>query len=146
MLITQTESDQYFGKMLIGRISSGSVNLGDKVQSIAQDGTLVETAKIMRIIRRYGMKQIEMTRAVAGDIVSIAGFQNGQVTQTINTYEQKFVIPSIPIDPPMISVNVRVNNSPFSGKDGDKLTMNLIKERLLREAENDVALQVNFAG
>lgn len=84
MLITQTESNQYFGKMLIGRVKQGKFNLGDKVQSVDPDGKIVESAKIMKIEKRFGMKEVDLKTAYAGDIVSIAGFMNSTVGHTIN--------------------------------------------------------------
>ena len=142
MLITQTESNQYFGKMLIGRILSGSLALGDKVQTVDQEGNIVEQAKIMRIQKRFGMNDIELKTAYAGDIVSIAGIQGGTVGHTINEQGKMHVVPSIPIDPPMLSLTVTYNDSPLKGTDGDKLTIAQIRERLEKESEDDVSLRV----
>ncbi len=93
MLISQTESNNYFGKMLIGRINSGKINAGDRVQSVDQNGNFFESAKIQKIIRRFGVHQIELQSAVAGDIVSIAGFEKSTVTHTINAVGNNQVIP-----------------------------------------------------
>lgn len=143
MLVSQTESNSYFGKMLIGRINSGSVKVGDKVNAVDAKGDIVEQNKVFKIIRRYGMSQIEMTKAVAGDIVSIAGLNNGTVTHTLNEAGKSVVIPSIAIDPPMLSIDIAVNTSPIAGKEGNKLTSSIIRDRLVREAENDVALKIS---
>jgi GTP-binding protein len=91
------------------------------------------------------MTQVELDAAFAGDIVSIAGFNNGTVNHTINTVGKFNVIPSIPIDPPMISLQVTFNDSPLKGTEGDKCTINLIRERIIKEAEDDVSLRVNSA-
>jgi GTP-binding protein len=144
MLVSQTESNTYFGKMLIGRINSGVAKVGDKIVAIDPQGNLVESNKIFKIIRRYGMSQIEMAKAVAGDIVSIAGFTNATVTHTLNEQGKNVVIPSISIDPPMLSIDLSVNTSPLVGKEGTKYTSSQIRERLVRESENDVALKINF--
>jgi len=146
MLVSQTESNTYFGKMLIGRINSGSVKVGDKIFSVDAKGEVAEVNKVFKIIRRYGMSQIEMPKAVAGDIVSIAGFTNATVTHTLNEYGKTTVLPSIPIDPPMLSIDIAVNNSPLAGKEGTKITSSAIKDKLTKEAENDVALRVSFGG
>lgn len=91
------------------------------------------------------MNQVELDNGFAGDIVSIAGFSQGTVNHTINTIGKFNVIPSIPIDPPMISLQLTYNDSPLKGTEGDKCTINLIRERILREAEDDVSLRVNEA-
>lgn len=93
MLCSQTESNKFFGKMLIGRIASGRVKVGDKITSLDQEGKLVENAKVFKIIRRYGVHQIELDSAVAGDIVSIAGMDKSTVTSTLNTSGKNEVIP-----------------------------------------------------
>lgn len=144
MLVSQTESNQFFGKMLIGRIHSGKVNVGDRIHSVDQKGNSIEVNKVYKIIRRFGVHQIELQTAVAGDIVSIAGFEKATVTHTMNSPETKNVIPSVPIDPPMITMTVKPNDSPYHGKEGDKFTFLQLKERFLRECENDVSLRVEF--
>ena len=141
MLISQTESNQYFGKMLIGRIISGSVTVGDRVQAVDQEGAVVEQAKIMRIQKRFGMNDIDLKSAYAGDIVSISGVP-GTVGHTINNQGKNHVVPSIPIDPPMLSLTVTYNDSPLKGNDGDKITIAQIRERLEKESEDDVSLRV----
>jgi GTP-binding protein len=144
MLVSQTESNQYFGKMLIGRIHSGKVSVGDRIQTIDQKGVVAQVNKVHKIIRRFGVHQIELQTAVAGDIVSIAGFDKSTVTHTLNSLNNNTIIPSIPIDPPMISMAIKPNDSPFHGKEGDKYTYLQLKERLLRECENDVSLRVDL--
>jgi len=83
-----------------------------------------------------------MARAVAGDIVSLAGFTNSTVSHTLNEQGKSTIIKSVPIDPPMMFITINVNTSPLAGKEGDKLTKSKIRERLIKEAENDVALRV----
>jgi GTP-binding protein len=144
MLASQTESHTYFGKLLIGRINSGSVKVGDKIHAVDPTGKISEVNKVFKILRRYGMSQIEMGKAVAGDIVSIAGFTNATVNHTLNEPGKAVVIPSIPIDPPMLSISVNVNTSPLVGKEGTKVASNHIKERLVKESENDVALRFSL--
>ncbi|CAD8060651.1 unnamed protein product [Paramecium primaurelia] len=142
MLVSQQESHPYYGKIVIGKIHQGEIKLNDKILAVDQQGKLVETAKVLKILRRYGMQQLEMARAVAGDIVQVAGFTNAIVTNTLNEMGKNDVIPSIPIDPPMISVSIGVNTGPLAGKEGTKLNAQQIKERLMREGQSDVALQV----
>ena len=84
MLVTQTESNQYFGKMLIGRIASGSIAVGDKLNAVNQEGEVESQAKVMRIQKRFGMIDLDLKHAFAGDIVSVAGVTNGTVGHTLN--------------------------------------------------------------
>ncbi len=144
MLVSHTESNPFVGNMLIGRIASGKVNVGDRIQAVDQKGVKMEANKVHKIIRRFGVHQIELQTAVAGDIISIAGFEKATVTHTMNNLQNNQVIPSVPIDPPMISMTVKPNDSPYHGKEGDKFTYLQLKERLLRESENDVSLRVDF--
>lgn len=96
----------------------------------------------MRIQKRFGMVDMELKHAFAGDIVSIAGVPMATVGHTLNGTGTTHVIPSIPIDPPMLSFTVTYNASPLKGLDGDKLTIAQIRERLIKESEDDVSLQV----
>lgn len=146
MLINQTESNKYFGKMLIGRIQQGRLNVGDKLQTVGQDGEIVEQSKILKITKKFGVHELDLQTAYAGDIVSIAGFVNGTVGHTINNIGHSHVIPAIPIDPPTLSLTVTYNDSPLKGIDGDKLTISQIKERLVKESQDDVALKVDAEG
>jgi GTP-binding protein len=123
MLINQTESNKYFGKMLIGRIQQGKLNVGDRIQAVGQDGEVVEQSKVMKISKKFGMHELDLQTAYAGDIVSIAGFANGTVGHTLNNMGQNHVIPAIPIDPPTLSLTLTFNDSPLKGNDGDKLTI-----------------------
>lgn len=82
-----------------------------------------ESSKVQRIVKKYGMSDVELKEAFAGDIVSIAGFHQSTVGHTVNTPENNYVIESIPIDPPMLSLTVTQNDSPLKGIDGDKLTV-----------------------
>lgn len=144
ILVSQIESNQFFGKMLIGRINSGIIKVGQKVCAINQEGKEVDEGKVFKLIKRYGTQQIEMLEAGAGDIVSIAGFSKATVTDTINHEGKSNIIPSLPIDPPMITVMIQANDSPYYGKEGDKFTYLQLKERLIKEAENDVSMRVEF--
>lgn len=109
-----------------------------------QEGKFIETGKVTKITKITGLSHIELDKAFAGDIVSVAGFPTCRVTYTAieDGFPEK-VIPSIKIDPPLMGVSINVNTSPFAGKEGEKLTLNDLKNRLLLEAENDVALEVN---
>ena len=109
--------------MLIGRIQQGKLNVGDRIQAVGQDGEVVEQSKVMKISKKFGMHELDLQTAYAGDIVSIAGFANGTVGHTLNNMGQNHVIPAIPIDPPTLSLTLTFNDSPLKGNDGDKLTI-----------------------
>jgi len=111
--------------------------------TVNPDGSNHENAKILRIVKKYGMSEVELKSAYAGDIVSIAGFQDSTVGNTVNNPGKSHVIPSIPIDPPMLSLTLTLNDSPLKGNDGDKLTIAQIRERVIRESQDDVSLKVD---
>lgn len=142
MLVTQTESSQFFGRLLIGKIHSGQVKTGDKIQAVSQDGNIVQVNTILKIFKKVGVNEIEIDEAFTGDIVSIAGLGEVLVGCTLNSPGEKAVIESIPIDPPMLSINVTYNDSPFQGDEGTKNTINQIVARLRQEADDDVSLRV----
>ena len=96
----------------------------------------------MRIQKRFGMHDLDLKTAYAGDIISISGLQQGTVNHTINNIGKNHVVPAIPIDPPMLSMVVTYNDSPLKGNDGDKITIAQIRERLEKESEDDVSLRV----
>lgn len=88
------------------------------------------------------MQEFELKKAYAGDIVSIAGFQNSTVGNIINEKDKNHVIPSIPIDPPMLSLTLTFNDSPYKGQDGDKITVAQIRDRVITECQDDVSLMI----
>lgn len=104
------------------------------MHTVGQDGKHHENGKIMRIVKRFGMNEIELQQAFAGDIVSIAGFNESTVGYVINEVGKDHVIESIPIDPPMLSLTITLNDSPLKGQDGDKLTIAQIRERVIKES------------
>jgi GTP-binding protein len=142
MLVTQIESDIYFGKCLIGRITSGVVRPGDLLKALDEEGKEIEQVKILKLLRRRGMNRFTIDEARAGDIVSIAGFSTATVNATLCHPSLNEVIPSVPIDPPTLSMNFLVNDSPLCGQEGTALTSNALKARLIKEAENNVSIKV----
>lgn len=142
MLVTATESHKYFGKLLFGRVQRGSLQIGTPLVAINRDGGFSESGKIMKILKRQSMSYYEITKAVAGDIILVSGFSVATVGDTLNDPSKNEVISSPEISAPIVSVTFHVNNSPIHGKEGTKITAQVIRERLLQEAENDVALKV----
>ncbi len=142
MLATTLEADPYVGRILTGKIESGTVRVGQTVKAINMAGELVETAKITKIIEHAGVQKVSRDSASAGDIVVVAGFSKATVADTLCDPSVTEPIPALPIDPPTLTMTFFVNTSPLAGKSGKKLTSRMIGERLFREAETNIALRV----
>ena len=133
--------DNYLGRLAIGRVFEGIARLGDTVYVKHADGTS-RTAKVTKVFVAQGLKRVEVNEAHAGDIVTIAGIPDIYVGETISTNPDAEPLPAIKIDPPTISMNFLVNNSPFAGKEGKLVTTRHIRARLEKEKETNVGLKV----
>lgn len=142
LLGTILEANPYLGRIITGRIASGSVKPNQAVKVLARDGKTVETGRISKILAFRGLERQPIELAEAGDIVAIAGLTKGTVADTFCDPTVEVAIQAQPIDPPTVSMTFMVNNSPIAGTEGDKVTSRLIRDRLLREAEGNVALRV----
>lgn len=148
LLVSQLESNNYFGKCLLGRIQSGAVKVGQRIHSVSPAGTIVEEGRVLKILKRkHGMTQVAVEEASAGDIVALAGFPASSVNSTLADPSIREPIPSTPIDPPTISMMFAVNDSPLAGRDpkSSKLTSNMIRERLEKEVESNIALTLSVS-
>ena len=144
MLATTLESDKFVGRILTGKIQSGSVKVNDAVKVINEHGE-VERAKITKIMAYKGLDRVALDSAHAGDIVAVAGIIKGTVADTICAPEVdiKDYIKAQPIDPPTLAMTFSVNDSPLAGKEGDKVTSRVIWARLEKEAEGNIALKIS---
>ncbi|KAI8902784.1 P-loop containing nucleoside triphosphate hydrolase protein [Globomyces pollinis-pini] len=142
MQVTQIEQDSYVGKCFLGRIHSGTISVGDPIQSIDTDGKVVNSGKCTKLLVRNGLNQVSVDSAIAGDIVSIAGLQDAYVNHTICNPTVKEPLPFVAVDPPTISMQFFVNDSPIAGKEGKLLTSQVIRNRLRKELETNVSLQL----
>lgn len=144
MLATTLESDKFVGRILTGKIKSGSVKVNDAVKVINEHGE-VERAKITKIMAYKGLERVALDEAHAGDIVAVAGIVKGTVADTICAPEVdvKDFIKAQPIDPPTLAMTFSVNDSPLAGKEGDKVTSRVIWARLEKEAEGNIALKIS---
>ena len=142
MLATTLEADPYVGRILTGKIESGTVRVGQSVKAINMKGEFIENAKITKIIEHQGVTKVSRESASAGDIVVIAGFSKATVADTLCDPSVNEPIPAMPIDPPTLTMTFFVNTSPLAGQSGKKLTSRMIGERLFREAETNIALRV----
>lgn len=135
--------DNFLGRMALGRIYEGTIKQGMKVTVTKLDGTK-ETQKITQLLTTRGLQKEEVSEAYAGDVVMIAGIPNINVGETIAENAEVEPLPAIDIDPPTLTMNFLVNNSPFAGQEGKYLTSRQIRERLARELETNVGLEVTF--
>jgi GTP-binding protein len=142
LLGTILEANPYLGRVVTGRITSGTVAPNQPVKVLDHDGRLVEQGRVSKVLAFRGLERVALDEASAGDIVSIAGLPDATVAHTICAPEVTEPLPAQPIDPPTLSMTFRVNDSPLAGTEGDKVTSRMIRDRLLREAEGNVALRV----
>jgi len=142
LLGTILEANPYLGRVVTGRLTSGTIAPNEMVKVLDHDGNLIEQGRVSKVLAFRGLDRIGLDQATAGDIVSIAGLPNATVAHTIAAPEVEAPLPAQPIDPPTLSMTFRVNDSPLAGTEGDKVTSRVIRDRLLREAEGNVALRV----
>jgi GTP-binding protein len=142
LLGTILEANPYLGRLVTGRITSGSARPNQNVKVLDHDGKLIETGRITKLLAFRGIERVPVDEAAAGDIVAIAGLPNATVAMTICDPSVETPIPAQPIDPPTLAMTFRVNDSPLAGTEGTKVTGRMIRDRLLREAEGNVALRV----
>src|SRR5471030_1273749 len=142
LLGTILEANPYLGRLVTGRITSGSAKPNQPVKVLDHDGKLIESGRITKLLAFRGLERVPVEEAEAGDIVAIAGLPNATVAQTICDPSVETPIPAQPIDPPTLAMTFRVNDSPLAGTEGTKVTGRMIRDRLLREAEGNVALRV----
>ena len=143
MLAVTLGADPFIGRLLTGRVESGRLKTGATVQAISRMGERVEQFRISKILAFRGLSQQPIDEAVAGDIVSIAGMSKATVADTIGALAIEDPLPAQPIDPPTISVTFGINDSPLAGRDGKKVQSRVIRERLMKEAETNVAIKVS---
>ncbi|MGB1235449.1 MAG: GTP-binding protein TypA/BipA, partial [Planktomarina sp.] len=142
MLATTLGADPFIGRILTGRVETGILKPGDTVKALSRDGSKIEQFRCTKILAFRGLQQAPIDEAVAGDIVSIAGMTKATVADTLCAPEVDAAIPSLPIDPPTISVTFGINDSPLAGRDGKKVQSRVIRKRLMDEAETNVAIKV----
>ncbi len=143
MLATTIAADPYLGRILTGKITSGTVVPNQAIHAISQDGTLIEQGRVTQILSFEGLERKPVQEGKAGDIVSIAGLTKATVADTLVAPGVKEPIKAQPIDPPTISMMFRVNDGPLAGREGDKVQSRVIRDRLMKEAEGNVALKVS---
>jgi GTP-binding protein len=143
MLATTLEADPYLGRVLTGRIMSGTAKVNMPLKSLTRDGKLIEQGRLTKLLSFRGLERVGIESAVAGDIIAIAGLTETTVADTICTPEVTEAIHATPIDPPTLAMTFSVNDSPLAGREGTKVTSRMIAERLMREAEGNIAIKVS---
>ncbi|PZX18455.1 GTP-binding protein [Palleronia aestuarii] len=142
MLATTLGADAFVGRILTGRVESGKLKVGATVQALSRIGQKIEQFRVSKIQAFRGLAQQDIEEAQAGDIVSLAGMSKATVADTICALAVDEALPAQPIDPPTITVTFGINDSPLAGRDGKKVQSRVIRERLLKEAESNVAIKV----
>jgi len=143
MLGTILEANPYLGRIVTGRITSGTVSSNQIVKVIDRNGKQIEEGRVTKVLAFRGLDRTGVEEASAGDIVAIAGLPQATVSHTICAPEVTQALPAQPMDPPTLAMTFRINDSPLAGTEGDKVQSRVIRERLLREAEGNVALRVS---
>ncbi len=145
MLGTILEANPYLGRIITGRVSSGIVRSNQTIKALSHDGSLIEQGRVSKILAFRGIERQPIDVGEAGDIIAIAGLSKGSVADTFCALEVTEPLHAQPIDPPTVAMSFLVNDSPLAGTEGDKVTSRVIRDRLLREAEGNVALRVSEA-
>jgi GTP-binding protein len=142
MLATTLEADAFLGRLLTGRIRAGAVRSGQWLKALSREGELVENFRVSKVLAFRGLERKPIDQGEAGDIVAIAGLSEASVADTLCDPSVEDPIPAQPIDPPTLAMTFRINDGPLAGQEGDKVQSRVIRERLLREAEGNVALRI----
>ncbi len=143
MLATTLGSDPFIGRILTGRVESGSLKAGDNLKALSRDGETIESFRASKILAFRGLAQQPIDVAEAGDIVTIAGMSKATVADSLVAPQVTEALPAQPIDPPTITVTFGINDSPLAGRDGKKVQSRVIRDRLMKEAESNVAIQIS---
>ncbi|WP_341213655.1 translational GTPase TypA [uncultured Limimaricola sp.] len=143
MLATTLSADPFLGRILTGRVESGTLRANETVKALSRNGDKIEQFRVSKILAFRGLGQQPIEVAEAGDIVTLAGMSKATVADTICDLSVEDAIPAQPIDPPTITVTFGINDSPLAGRDGKKVQSRVIRERLHKEAESNVAIRID---
>jgi GTP-binding protein len=141
-LATLLDRDNFMGRVLTGRVQSGTIKLNQPIHALDRDGKVLEVGRASKILSFRGLERVPVEEARAGDIIALAGLEKATVANTVADPSVTTPIEAQPIDPPTLAMRFSVNDSPFAGREGDKVTSRMIRDRLMREAETNVAIRV----
>jgi GTP-binding protein len=142
MLATTLGSDPFVGRILTGRVEAGTLKVGATIQALSRVGQKIEQFRVTKIRAFRGLAQQDIEEAVAGDIVSLAGMAKATVSDTLCALAVDEPLEAQPIDPPTITVTFGINDSPLAGREGSKVQSRVIRDRLMKEAESNVAIKI----
>ena len=142
MLVTMLDADPYLGRVLTGRVHTGRAKVNMPIKAMTRDGTLIEDARATKLLAFRGLERVPVDEVEAGDLIAIAGLTKATVADTLCDPSVATPIPATPIDPPTLAMTFSINDSPLAGREGSKVQSRVIRERLLREAEGNVAIRV----
>lgn len=142
MIGTLLEADNFLGRLITGRVTAGVVRPNQAIKVLNGEGKVVEQGRISKILAYRGLERKSIDEGVAGDIITIAGLQKGTVADTFCDPSVSVALEAQPVDPPTVTMSFIVNDSPYAGLEGDKVTSRVIRDRLMREAEGNVALKI----
>ena len=141
-LATLLDRDNFLGRVLTGRVQSGSIRVNDPIRALDMDGNVIEVGRASKLMTFRGLERVPVDEARAGDIISLAGLAVATVSNTVAAPEVTVPIKAQPIDPPTLSMRFSVNDSPMAGREGSKVTSRMIRDRLEREGESNVAIKI----
>ncbi len=139
------ESDNFLGRILTGRVEQGVARINMPVRVLRQDGTVVETGRLTKLMTFSGLDRVPVDEVQAGDIIAIAGLSDATIPDTIAAPEVTEPLPAIPVDPPTLAMTFRINDGPLGGREGKKVTSRQIRDRLFKETEGNVAIKVKIS-
>jgi GTP-binding protein len=142
MLATTLESDPFLGRILTGRVETGTFKVNSNLKALNADGEVIEQARITKLLSFRGVDRVPVDEAHAGDIVAVAGLTKATVADTLCATEVEEPIKAQPIDPPTLAMTFSINDSPLAGQEGSKVTSRMIRDRLMAEAEGNVAIRI----
>ena len=141
-LATLLDRDNFLGRVLTGRVQSGTIRVNDPIRALDMDGNVIEAGRASKLMTFRGLERVPVEEARAGDIISLAGLTVATVANTVAAPEVTLPIKAQPIDPPTLSMRFSVNDSPMAGREGSKVTSRMIRDRLEREGESNVAIKI----
>ncbi len=139
------ESDNFLGRILTGRVEQGVARINMPVRVLRQDGTVVESGRLTKLMTFSGLERVPVDEVRAGDIIAIAGLSDATIPDTIAAPEVTEPLPALPVDPPTLAMTFRINDGPLGGREGKKVTSRQIRERLFKETEGNVAIKVKVS-
>jgi len=146
MMATLLDADPYLGRVLTGRVEAGRLSQNDTIRALRDDGSVVETARVTKLLAFRGLDRVPVETVSAGDIIAIAGLQHATVADTLSDPVVTQPIMAPPIDPPTLAMTFSINDSPMAGRDGSKVQSRVIRARLMAEAEGNVAIKISETG